>query len=106
VLRHLDHHPEQPDRVRKTHLPWTRYNFAHRVADIRAATGIDPEAKFTGLRHGGNTEGADAGLSDAQLRALSGHRSANMPLIYARNTMKQRRTAARRRLEERSKRGK
>jgi integrase len=58
-----------------------------------------------GLRHGGNTEGANAGLSDAQLRALSGHRSANMTIIYARNTMKQRRTAARLRLEERTKRG-
>jgi len=58
-----------------------------------------------GLRHGGNTEGADAGLSDAQLRALSGHRSADMPIIYARETMKQRRTGARMRLAERTNKG-
>ena len=30
---------------------------------------IDAQAaKFMGLRHGGNTEGADANLTDAQLR--------------------------------------
>jgi hypothetical protein len=67
--------------------------------------GIDPAAKFMGLRHGGNTEGADAGLSDAQLRALSGHRSANMPVIYARDTMKQRRAGARMRLDARTNKG-
>lgn len=60
-------------------------------------------AKFMGLRHGGNTEGADADLTDAQLRALSGHRTANMTVIYARQTMKQRRAGARKRLAARTK---
>lgn len=96
---------DKPDRRRKVHLPWKEDYFRHRVAEIRAAAGIDPEAKFMGLRHGGNTEGADAGLTDAQLRALSGHRSANMPIVYARQTMNQRRTAARKRLEQRTKGG-
>jgi integrase len=67
--------------------------------------GIDPEVKFMGLRHGGNTEGADAELTDAQLRALSGHRSANMTVIYARETMKQRRVGARKRLAARTNKG-
>ena len=75
----------------KVHLPWKEDYFRHRVATIRAAAGIDPAAKFMGLRHGGNTEGADADLTDAQLRALSGHKTANMTVIYARETMKQRR---------------
>jgi hypothetical protein len=79
------------DRRRKIYLPWKEDYFRHRVAEIRAAAGIDPEAKFMGLRDGGNTEGADADLSDAQLRALGGHRSANMPIICALVTMKQRR---------------
>ncbi|MGP0089386.1 MAG: tyrosine-type recombinase/integrase [Xanthobacteraceae bacterium] len=96
---------DRPDRRRKVRLPWTEHYFRHRVAEIRAAAGINAEAKFMGLRHGGNTEGADAGLTDAQLRALSGHRSANMTVIYARDTMRQRRVGARRRLEARTNKG-
>jgi hypothetical protein len=94
---------DQPDRRRKTYLPWKEDYFRHRVAGIRAAAGIDPEAKFMGLRHGGNTEGADADLTDAQLRALSGHKTASMTVLYAKQTMKQRREGARKRLAARSK---
>ena len=36
-----------------------------------------------GLRHGGNSEGAYAKLSDAQLRAMSGHRMAAIVTLYA-----------------------
>ena len=79
------------DRKRKIYLPWKEDYFRHRVADIRNAAGIDPAAKFMGLRHGGNTEGADADLTDAQLRALSGHKTASMTVLYAKQTMKQRR---------------
>ena len=93
------------DRRRKVHLPWKEDYFRHRVATIRAVAGINPAAKFMGLRHGGNTEGADADLTDAQLRALSGHRTANMTVIYARETMKQRRAGARKRLDARTKGG-
>lgn len=96
---------DQPDRRRKVHLPWKEDYFRHRVAAIRAVAGIDPEAKFMGLRHGGNTEGADAELTDAQLRALSGHRTANMTVIYARETMKQRREGARKRRDARTEKG-
>jgi hypothetical protein len=96
---------DAPDRWRKVHLPWTVKNFQHRVADVRTLAGIDSEVKFMGLRHGGNTEGGDAGLSDAQLRALSGHRSPNMVVVYARETMRQRREGARKRLAVRTKGG-
>jgi hypothetical protein len=91
------------DRKRKTYLPWKEDYFRHRVAEIRAAAGIDPAVKFMGLRHGGNTEGADADLTDAQLRALSGHKTANMTVLYAKQTMKQRREGARKRLAARTK---
>jgi integrase len=93
------------DRNRKTYLPWKEDYFRHRFAEILAAAGIDPVTKFMGLRHGGNTEGADAGLTDAQLRALSGHKTANMTVLYAKQTMKQRQEGARMRLEERTKGG-
>jgi hypothetical protein len=91
------------DRQRKSYLPWKEDYFRHRVAKIRAIAGIDPEAKFMGLRHGGNTEGADADLTDAQLRALSGHKTASMTALYAKQTMKQRRDGARKRLAARTK---
>jgi hypothetical protein len=96
---------DQPDRRRKTYLPWKEDYFRHRVAEIRAAAGIDPDVKFMGLRHGGNTEGADADLTDAQLRALSGHKTASMTILYAKQTMKQRREGARKRLAARLKAG-
>jgi hypothetical protein len=96
---------DKPDRKRKIHLPWKEDYFRHRVAEIRAEAGIDSEVKFMGLRHGGNTEGADAELTDAQLRALSGHKTASMTVLYAKRTMKQRRVGARKRLESRTKEG-
>jgi hypothetical protein len=93
------------DRRRNIHLRWEEDYFRHRVAAVRTAAGIDPECKFMGLRHGGNTEGADAGLSDAQLRALSGHKTAAMVKLYAKETMKQRKAGARKRLNERTNQG-
>lgn len=96
---------DHPDRRRKIFLPWNEHYFRHRVAEIREATGIDQKAKFMGLRHGGNVEGADAGLTDAQLRALSGHRTTAALLRYAQRTKRQQRAAARMRLAERTKKG-
>ena len=93
------------DRRRKTHLPWKVDYFRHRVADVRAAAGIDFSVKFMGLRHGGNTEGGNADLTDAQIRALSGHKTAAMTALYTKATMRQRQTGARKRLEARTKRG-
>jgi hypothetical protein len=55
--------------------------------------------KFMGLRHGGNTAAADAGLTDAQMRALSGHHSPETMQLYAKKTTKQRRDGARKLLE-------
>jgi hypothetical protein len=58
-----------------------------------------------GLRHGGNTEAGDADLTDAQIRALSGHRTAAMTALYTKATMRQRRSSTSKRLEERTKGG-
>lgn len=93
------------DRRRKMFLPWAEDYFRHRVADIRAKAGIGSEVKFMGLRHGGNVEGADAGLSDAQLRSLSGHKTTAALLRYAQQTSTQQRAGARKRLDARTKRG-
>jgi hypothetical protein len=88
---------------RRNRAWWKEDYFRHRVAEIRAAAGIEQAAKFMGLRHGGNTEGADADLTDAQLRALSGHKTASMTILYAKQTMKQRQEGARKRLAARTK---
>jgi hypothetical protein len=96
---------DRPDRRRKIYLPWKEDHFRHRVATIRAAAGIDFSVKFMGLRHGGNTEGGDADLTDTQIRALSGHRTAAMTALYTKATMRQRRVGARKRLEARTKGG-
>src|SRR5262245_6318933 len=66
---------------------------------------VDPAFKFMGLRHGGNSEGGDAGLTDAQSRALSGHKTADMTRLYTKTTMRQRQDAARLRRDSRTKKG-
>jgi hypothetical protein len=91
-----------PDRLKGVRLPWKKLHFLRRVAAIRMAAGIDPEKKFMGLRHGRHTEGGDAGLSDAQMRALSGHKSQVALLRYAQSTVKQHRTGAGMRLQSRT----
>jgi len=96
---------DRPDPKRKIHLPWKEDYFRHVVAEIRDAAGIDPDVKFMGLRHGGNTEGATAGLTDAQLRALSGHKTSQALLGYAQDTQETRRDAARMRRDARTKKG-
>lgn len=96
---------DSEDRRRKIRLPWAEDYFRHRVAAIRTLAGIGPEVKFMGLRHGGNVEGADAGLSDAQLRSLSGHKTTAALLRYAQETPRQQRAGARKRLEARTKKG-
>jgi len=96
---------DEPDRFKGIRLPWKKRHFLRTVAKIRRAAGIDPGIKFMGLRHGGNTEGGDAGLTDAQLRALSGHKTANMTQLYTKRTVQQRREAARKRRDSRTKTG-
>jgi hypothetical protein len=93
------------DRSRRVHLPWKVDHFRHRFSAIRASASIDVDVKFMGLRHGGNTEGGDAGLTDTQSRALSGHKTAAMTALYTKGTLQQRRAAARKRLKERTKGG-
>jgi hypothetical protein len=96
---------ETADRFKAVRLPWKKRHFLRRVANIRLAAGIDPDIKFMGLRHGGNTEGADASLSDAQMRALSGHKTTAALLRYAQGSTEQRRTGARLRRNARTKGG-
>lgn len=102
---------DAPDRRRGLHLPWATSasnpvrHVQRVVRAITDAAGLSTDITFTSFRHGGHTDAADSGLSDAQIRALSGHRSATMVPLYAKRTMDQRRSGARKRLEARRTKG-
>ena len=103
---------DKPDRKKTVHLPWATpavnpvRHVQRVVAKIRDAAGLPAEITFTSFRHGGHTDAADAGLTDAQIRALSGHKTAAMVSVYAKQTKDQRLAGARMRLEaRRTKRG-
>jgi hypothetical protein len=75
-------------------LPWATKsgNLRHasrKVADVLKRTGLDPSITFTSFRHGGMTECGDGDLTDAQIRALSRHKSAKVLRRYVKRTEKQ-----------------
>jgi hypothetical protein len=100
-----------PDRKKQVHLPWATSasnpvrHVQRIVAQIRDAAALPSQITFTSFRHGGHTDAADAGLTDAQIRALSGHKTAAMISVYAKKTTDQRLAAARKRLEARRTKG-
>jgi hypothetical protein len=102
---------DRPDPRKKIHLPWTtggRNPMRWVQAEVRRicrVAGLPDEISFTSFRHGGHTDGADSGLTDAQMRALGGHKTTAALLRYAKETETQRRDGARKRLNKRTERG-
>jgi hypothetical protein len=76
----------------------------HRVKELIRAAGLRDELTFRSFRHGGITEGADADLSDAEIRSLTRQSSRVLPR-YAKRTQKQLISVARKRRALRSKPG-
>jgi hypothetical protein len=99
------------DPRKKVYMPWMtggRNPMRYVQAEVRRicrATGLPEDITFTSFRHGGHTDGADSGLTDAQMRALGGHKSTAALLRYAKETNAQRTIAARKRLNRRTERG-
>lgn len=92
----------------KVLLPWITPrgdldHFRSVVKDIIRAAGLRDELSFTSFRHGGFTEGADADMTDAELRAAGRHRSARQLPTYAKRTRKQLISGAKKRRAERTK---
>jgi hypothetical protein len=92
--------------------PWPTYptpgevdltRMSRKVKEIIRAAGLRDELTFTSFRHGGHTEGADSDLTDAEIRAISRHKSAKVLPKYAKRTMKQVAEAARKRRAMRTK---
>lgn len=59
------------------------------VKKIIRAAGLREELTFTSFRHGGFTEAADSDMTDAEIRAQGRHKSAKVLPKYAKRTMKQ-----------------
>jgi hypothetical protein len=64
-------------------------HMSRKVKEIIRAAGLRDELTFTSFRHGGFTEGADADLSDAEIRAQGRHKSAKVLPRYAKRSMRQ-----------------
>lgn len=60
-----------------------------KLRPVLDAAGVDRTITFTSFRHGGLTELGDADLTDAQIRAVSRHKSAKMLTGYVKRTQKQ-----------------
>ena len=89
-------------------LPWPTARgdldlMRHKVKRIIRAAGLRDELSFTSFRHGGHTEAADSDLTDAEIRAMSGHKSAKVLPRYAKRTMRQVAEGARKRRAVRTK---
>jgi hypothetical protein len=102
---------DAPDPKKKIHLPWAtggrnamRY-VQGEVRRICRAADLPDAITFTSFRHGGHTHGANAGLTDGQMRALGGHKTTAALLRYAKETDTQRQVGARKRLDARTKKG-
>ena len=102
---------DAPDPKKKIHLPWAtggrnamRY-VQGEVRRICRAADLPDAITFTSFRHGGHTDGANAGLTDGQMRALGGHKTTAALLRYAKETDTQRQVGARKRLDARTKKG-
>jgi hypothetical protein len=98
---------DSPDRT-AVHRPWVTAtgdltHFRHTVRKIMGAAGLPTGISFASFRHGGLTEAADADLTDRQMRALSGHRTAEILDVYAKRTRTQRMMAAKKRRDFRAK---
>ena len=88
---------DKPDKKRRTILPYQQAWFIHIVQKIRDKAKLPFELKFMGLRHGGATELTNAGASEREIIAVTGHKSPKMLVHYAKKTQKQRMNAARKR---------
>ncbi len=61
---------------------WKKDHFAHVYAATRAKLGLSGDVHFHGLRHSSASRLAEAGASDAQVQAITGHQTRQMVELY------------------------
>lgn len=69
----------------------------HHVQRARALAGLPDHVTLEACRHGGMTKLGDAGTTEAEVMAHSGHRTPAASRLYVKRTENQRRSAARKR---------
>jgi site-specific recombinase XerD len=88
-----------------TGRPYTRENFGVLARKIMHAAGLPNSLQIRDLRRSGMTEAGDAGATDEQLRALSGHETREVVKVYAQRTGSQAGETIRKRQDLRTKSG-
>lgn len=89
--------PKNPETGLRTPRLYSFEHARHLVQKARKAAGLPAHVTFAACRHGGMTELGDAGLTEAQVMALSAHETPAAARIYVKRTQLQRITAARKR---------
>lgn len=96
------------DRKAKVPLPWITAKadltyMRHEVKRLLVGAGLRPDLTFTSFRHGGMTEAGESDLTDREIQALSRHKTVHVIPRYAKRTMKQVATVAKKRRATRTK---
>lgn len=96
------------DRLAKVPVPWITEKadltyLRHEVKRLILAAGLRPALTFTSFRHGGMTEAGESDLTDREIQALSRHKTPHVIPRYAKRTMKQVATVAKKRRATRTK---
>lgn len=68
--------------VRPDGKPWGESHFGHAFADMRSALGLPDDVHYHGLRHSAASRMAEAGASDSQIQAVTGHKTRQMVELY------------------------
>lgn len=66
--------------------PYSLHGFTHEFAKIREAAGLPNTLQFRDLRRTAATEMGEAGATDDELRAMTGHLSRNVVSVYVKPT--------------------
>ncbi len=108
LLRRLDNAPRVGLLIvmverRGVWRPYHHDTFRHHVQAVREAAGLPSNLQFYRLRHLGLTEAGDAGATDAEIVALSGHMSRDMVSVYTQTTRQQAKSAFEKRMNYRTK---
>jgi hypothetical protein len=85
----------EPQRAPRTPRPYSLEHARHLVQGARKLVGLPDHVTLAACRHGGMTELGDAGLTEAQVMALSAHETPDAARLYVKRTEVQRTTAAR-----------
>lgn len=77
-----DHKSAETICARPDGKAWTESHFAHSFAAARGKLGLSGDVQFHGLRHSSASRMAEAGASDSQIQAVTGHKTRQMVEHY------------------------